>query len=81
MYPKWNPGKWKHDQNLRSPGGLILTHTQFMKGYTRHVANKRRVKCQLHQVRNNHQLLGKELEDGLGGALSQISTSAGLACK
>ena len=24
MYPKWNPGNM--DQNLRSPGGIILTH-------------------------------------------------------
>ena len=27
-YPKWNPINRNMDQNLRSPGGLILTHTQ-----------------------------------------------------
>ena len=26
-YPKWKSGKWKHGLNLRSPVGLILTHT------------------------------------------------------
>ena len=29
MYPKWNPGNGNMDQNLRSPGGLSLTHTQW----------------------------------------------------
>ena len=25
--PKWNPGKWKHGPNLRSPSCLILSHS------------------------------------------------------
>ena len=28
MHPKWNPGNGNMDRNLRSPGSLILIHTQ-----------------------------------------------------
>ena len=30
MYFKWNPASGNMDQNLWSPGGLILTHTQMI---------------------------------------------------
>ena len=40
--PKWNPGKWNQRLNLRSPGGLILTHTHLMSRWKLTLAEKSR---------------------------------------